>query len=109
MIKQCNNFTPAKIEDIQDHVHNTYHWRPNASWVSKFCFKNKIRSHTTQKRPSKRNRDTIESEKKDFTEMINTETAKQKKSKKKRTRVWHVDEKGLWDNDINNRGYSYII
>jgi len=25
-INQCNNFTPAKIEDIQDHVHNTYHW-----------------------------------------------------------------------------------
>lgn len=40
--------------------------------------------------------------------MINGETAQQKRSERKRNRVWHMDEKGLWDDDTVNRAYSPV-
>ena len=106
--EQCEQGNPTTIETIQIYIQQTYSWLPTPSWVSKFCTTRKIRSHVIQKKPAKRLRDSIAIEIEDFRNKINTETAKQKRSRRRRTRVWHVDEKGLWDDDVRTRGYSPV-
>jgi len=86
----------------------TFQWTPSPSWVSKFCRKRKIRSHLTQKRPAKRNRDSIAIELKEFRKKINDQTNEEKRRKKGYSQVWHADESGVWDDGIPSSSYSLI-
>jgi len=67
-----------------------------------------IGSHHTQKRPAKRNRDTIEQEITDFRAAVNNETEEQIKHKKRRTRHWHADEAAIFDDNVVDKSYTEV-
>lgn len=57
--------------DIANETEKKFGWKPKQPWVSKFAKKWKIASHMTQRRPTKRIRDTIEHEMKLFVSEVN--------------------------------------
>jgi len=61
-----------------------------------------------QKRPAKRDRESSQTEIADFRAVIDAETTRCQKGKKRISRVWTVDEFGVWDDEIRKRGYSPI-
>jgi len=80
VITKNNKAEAVNADEIIQYCDENFSWQPKRPWVSKFARRNRIASHLTQKKPAKRNRD---------------------------TRIWTVDEFGIWDDDIRRRGYSH--
>jgi len=95
-------------QEILDFCKDNFDWLPKLPWVSKFTKRNRVRSHLTQKRPAKRDRESSQTEIADFRAVIDAETTRCQKGKKRISRVWTVDEFGVWDDEIRKRGYSPI-
>jgi len=56
----------------------------------------------------KRTRDTIEEEIATFRNEINRETMASIRSKKRRSRIWHMDEAAIYDDNVVSRSYSPV-
>jgi hypothetical protein len=82
-----------------------FDWIPKKgeSWVSKFCSKQNLSSKKTQKRPAKRNRENYEQDVKDYREKV-----EDIRSERKRGKVWHMDEAGLFDDNVVPKSYVPI-
>ena len=93
-------------EDIIAECLAWFEWSPTPSWVSKWASKNAISSQLAQKRPTKRMRDHSEEEVTTFRQSINDETARILDDRRRRTRVWQMDESGLFDDSVTSRSYS---
>jgi hypothetical protein len=102
-LEQFEKHKVCGATEIISFMKKEFDWIPadSSSWVSRFCNKNGLRSHRTQKRPAKRNRDEYESEVINYRQKLEEE-----RSKRKRGKVWHMDEAGLYNDATRERSYS---
>lgn len=108
IVNRCESFEVTGWKEIAMEVKNRFDWEPQQSWVSKFCKKWGIASHATQKRPTKRIRDTIDKEIRTFVDEVNDETKKIVEGKLRLARCWVIDEAGLHDDSVVEQSYSPI-
>jgi hypothetical protein len=62
----------------------------------------------TQKWPEKRNWEELEDEIKSFRVQVNNDTAEMRRSWQRRTRIWHMDESGVYDDHHVSKSYSPV-
>ena len=62
----------------------------------------------TQKWPEKRNWEELEDEIKSFRVQVNNDTAEMRRSQQRRTRIWHMDESGVYDDYHVSKSYSPV-
>jgi hypothetical protein len=102
-LKSVENHELCGTNQILAYCNENFQYFPSQSWVSKFCKKNRMASHKTQKRPSKRDRSSYEQEISEFRAKLDSI-----RLKRKRGVVWTMDEAGIYDDAIVQRSYSPI-